>query len=47
MQNIVVLAHIHHRELIPGLKTEHFQQAMEDLLSGTMLAANLQLFQAA
>ena len=47
MQNIVVLAHLHRRGLVPGLKPEHFQQAMEDLLSDTMLPANLQLFQEA
>ena len=45
MQNIVMLAHIHRHRLIPGLKTQHFLQAMEDLLKGTMLTANLQLFQ--
>ena len=47
MQNIVVLAHLNRRGLIPGLNTEHIQQAMEDLLSDTMLTANLQLLQAA
>jgi hypothetical protein len=43
----VVLAHLNRRGLIPGLNTEHIQQAMEDLLSDTMLTANLQLLQAA
>ena len=47
MQNIVVLAHIHRHGLVPGLQTEHFLQAMEDLLTGTMLSANIELFQAA
>lgn len=46
MQNIAVLAQIHHLGLVPGLHTEHFLQAMEDLLTGSMLAANLELFQA-
>jgi len=45
MQNIVMLAHIHRHRLIPGLQTQHFLQAMEDLLVDTMLTANLQLFQ--
>jgi indolepyruvate ferredoxin oxidoreductase beta subunit len=45
MQNIAVLAGIHRHGLIPGLQAEHFLQAMDDLLEGPMLAANLQLFQ--
>jgi indolepyruvate ferredoxin oxidoreductase beta subunit len=45
MQNIVVLAHIHRHGLIPGLQTQHFLQAMEDLLTDTMLTENLRLFQ--
>ena len=45
MQNIIVLAYIHRHKLIPGLQTEHFLQAMGDLLADTMLTANLQLFQ--
>lgn len=45
MQNIVMLAHIHRHRLIPGLQTQHFLQAMEDLLVDTMLSSNLQLFQ--
>jgi indolepyruvate ferredoxin oxidoreductase beta subunit len=46
MQNIAVLAQIHRLGLVPGLQTEHFLQAMDDLLTGPMLAANLALFQA-
>jgi indolepyruvate ferredoxin oxidoreductase, beta subunit len=45
MQNIVVLSGIERHRLIPGLLTEHFLRAMEDLLTKTMLEANLRLFQ--
>lgn len=45
MQNIVVLAHINRHGLIPGLQTQHFLQAMDDLLTDTMLTVNLRLFQ--
>ena len=45
MQNIAVLARIQKQRLIPSLHAEHFLQAMEDLLSGSMLAANLRIFQ--
>jgi indolepyruvate ferredoxin oxidoreductase beta subunit len=46
MQNIVVLAHIARHALIEGLTTAHFQQAMEDLMQGSMLEKNRQLFDA-
>ena len=45
MQNIVVLAHISRHELIPTVTTEHYKTAMEDLMSGAMLAKNLALFE--
>jgi indolepyruvate ferredoxin oxidoreductase beta subunit len=45
MQNIAVLAHIHRKNLIPGVCAEHFRQAMDDLLSGETLVANLRLFE--
>jgi len=44
MENILVLSHIHRHRLIPGLEAEHFLRAMEDLLTGTILEANLRLF---
>ncbi len=44
MENIIVLSHIHRHRLIPELETEHFLRAMEDLLTGTILEANLRLF---
>ncbi len=46
MQNIVILAHIQRLGLIPGLDAAHYQQALEDLLTGKVLAANLAMFQA-
>jgi indolepyruvate ferredoxin oxidoreductase beta subunit len=45
MQNIAVLACIRRLSLVPGLEIEHFLRAMDDLLEGSMLAANVQLFQ--
>ena len=47
MQNIAVLAAIHRLSLVPGLNAGHYLQAMDDLLAGEMLAANIRLFQAA
>ena len=44
MQNIVLLAHIDKLELVPGVKTEHYFQAMEDLMAGKMLEDNMKLF---
>lgn len=44
MQNIAILAHIQHHNLIPGVREEHCRRAMDDLLSGETLAANLRLF---
>ena len=44
MQNIVVLGYIAKYELIPGIKTNHYQQAMADLMAGSMLEKNMNLF---
>lgn len=44
MQNIVLLAHIDKNSLIPVIETDHYIQAMEDLMTGTMLDKNLKLF---
>ena len=44
MQNIVLLAHLERHRLIPGVHDRHYRRAMEDLMSGSMLAANLDLF---
>jgi len=46
MQNIVVLAHIQRLGLIQPLEAAHYQQALEDLLSGRTLEKNLALFHA-
>ncbi len=44
MQNIAVLSEISSRNLIPGLTSAHYEQALDDLLKGEMLRANVQLF---
>lgn len=44
MQNIAVLAHIDKQGLIPGLERHHYLEAMEDLMAGSMLAANRAVF---
>jgi indolepyruvate ferredoxin oxidoreductase, beta subunit len=43
-QNVVVLAEIDRQGLVQGVRTEHYKQAMDDLMQGSMLADNLQLF---
>ena len=45
MQNMVVLANVHRHKLIPGVKKEHYYEAMKDLMQGTMLEMNLKLFE--
>jgi len=45
MQNIVVLAALDTLSLVPGLKRDHLLQAMDDLMTGSMLENNLSLFQ--
>lgn len=45
MQNIVLLAHIDKHGLIPEIRTEHYIQAMEDLMRGDMLENNMKLFE--
>ena len=44
MQNIVLLATIDKHRLIPDIKTEHYIQAMEDLMEGSMLENNMKVF---
>ena len=44
MQNIVVLATIEKHKLIPGIETDHYRQAMTDLMAGVMLEKNMILF---
>ena len=43
MQNIVVLAEIHRHRLIPNVNLHHYQEAMQDLMFGTMLEDNQNL----
>lgn len=45
MQNMVILAHINKYQLIPGVFTNHYMQALDDLLAGTVLEKNKQLFE--
>ena len=44
MQNMAVLSEIHRHGLIPGINRKHYQAAMADLMSGTMLEENRSLF---
>lgn len=44
MQNIVVLAHINKEKLLPGVEGKHMEKALDDLLSGSLLERNLELF---
>ena len=44
MQNMVVLVEIHRNSLIPDIDLNHYQAAMEDLMSGAMLENNRGLF---
>ncbi len=47
MQNVAVLAAVSALELIPGVTARHYEQAMDDLLVGPALDANLRLFRSA
>lgn len=44
MQNICVLGKIAKENLVPGLKKEHYISAMDDLMTGKMAEANINLF---
>ena len=44
MQNIAMLAEISDRQMIPGVEKEHYLSAMGDLMTGSMLASNLNIF---
>ncbi len=46
MQNTVLLAKMDKHRLMPEVKTQHYCQAMADLLSGAALEKNLALFEA-
>ncbi|BBO81375.1 indolepyruvate oxidoreductase [Desulfosarcina ovata subsp. sediminis] len=44
MQNMVVLAEICRRQLIPGIDLIHYRAAMDDLMAGAMLEKNSAVF---
>ncbi|MBN2051800.1 MAG: 2-oxoacid:acceptor oxidoreductase family protein [Spirochaetales bacterium] len=44
MQNIVLLGKLAAENLIPGVQAHHYEQALEDLLAGSSLERNLDLF---
>jgi indolepyruvate ferredoxin oxidoreductase beta subunit len=44
MQNVAVLAEMSAGNLVPGVRPEHYEQAMNDLLKGPALESNLELF---
>lgn len=44
MQNTVLLARMAKDEKVPGVKVEHYKDAMKDLMKGSMLETNLELF---
>jgi len=46
MQNTVVLAKIAADGLVPGIASEHYRAAFDDLLAGSVLKKNLTLFNA-
>ena len=44
MQNIVILAYIDKKGLIPHVEKHHLMQAMKDLMKGSMLEKNMTIF---
>lgn len=46
MQNMALLGTLAKHEIIPGVLTEHYTAALEDLLSGELLTQNKALFDA-
>lgn len=44
MQNMVLLAGMAKAKLVPEIEEEHFFKAMDDLMQGTMLEKNMELF---
>ncbi|MEJ2156531.1 MAG: 2-oxoacid:acceptor oxidoreductase family protein [Desulfobacteraceae bacterium] len=46
MQNVALLARIDKEGLVPGVKSENYRQALEDLMAGSMLKKNLALYEA-
>ncbi len=46
MQNVALLARIDKEGLVPGVTSDHYRQAMEDLMAGSMLKKNMALYEA-
>ena len=46
MQNVALLARIDREGLIPGIGSDDYRRAMEDLMAGNMLKKNLALYEA-
>ena len=44
MQNIALLSHIHKEQLVPRIDIDNYRLAMDDLMAGGMLDANMALF---
>jgi indolepyruvate ferredoxin oxidoreductase, beta subunit len=45
MQNVVLLARINRESLVPEVTSDHYRQALKDLMAGKMLQKNLALFE--
>ena len=45
MQNMALLARIDKEGLVPDVKSDHYRQAMEDLMAGSMLKKNMALYE--
>ncbi len=46
MQNVALLARIDREGLVPGVKSDHYRQAIADLMAGSMLEKNMALYEA-
>jgi indolepyruvate ferredoxin oxidoreductase, beta subunit len=46
MQNMALLARIDKEGLVPGVKSDHYRQAINDLMAGSMLKKNMALYEA-
>ena len=46
MQNMALLARIDRERLVPGVKSDHYRKAMDDLMAGPMLKKNTALYEA-
>lgn len=44
MQNVVIMGNMAREGKIQGLEPDHYRQALKDLMSGSMLEANMELF---